>query len=1038
MKEALKQVSLLVERFQQNIEAYRNPAYNETQLRIEFIDPFFEALGWDVANKAGYAEQYKDVVHEDAIKVAGATKAPDYCFRIGGVRKFFLETKKPSVDIKDQTSPAYQLRRYAWSAKLPLSILTNFEELAIYDCRLRPKPTDKPSIGRIRYYTYPQYVESFEEIHNLLSKESVLKGSFDKFVASDRQKRGTTEVDAEFLKEIESWREVLAKNIAAKNPRLSVRELNSAVQLTIDRIIFLRMCEDRGIESYGQIQSLLNGANTYHRLRQLFYQADGKYNSGLFDFRADRLTPELTLDDNPLKEIFKNLYYPDSPYEFSVLSADILGHVYEQFLGKVIRLTEGHHAKVEEKPEVRKAGGVYYTPTYIVDYIVKNTVGKLVEEPRVSRGGRPEKSGEEIVGAPRHGRPIGLTPQQISKIRILDPACGSGSFLLGAYQYLLNYHRDWYQKDGPQKHTKEIYQGYGGQWNLTTQEKKRILLNNIYGVDIDPQAVEVTKLSLLLKVLEGENQDTLERQMKLFKERALPDLASNIKCGNSLIGPDFYQGKQMNLLEPDEMYRINPFDWEKEFPEIMKRGGFDAVISNPPYIRIQMMKEWAPIEVELYKQNYTAASKGNYDIYVVFVERGLTLLNKRGRLGFILPHKFFNAHYGEALRALLSKGNHLAEVVHFGDQQVFAGATTYTCLLFLDKAGTSKCRFRKVDDLRLWSNAREGTEGIIPSANITAAEWNFAAGKGAALFEKLNKIPVKLGDAAGRIFQGIKTSADKIYIVDEIERKAKRVKIFSKEKDAEYWIEPDLFHPLIKGGDSRRYCLSRTNRLILFPYAPQRGGVTQLISESTLKANYPLTWVYLLDNKNYLENREEGKMRGARWYGYVYPKALDVMPLPKIFTPDIAAHSSFSLDEIGDIFFSGGVAGGYGILIRPEYSREYVLGLLNSKLLEWIMRQSATQMRGGYYSYESRFIRNLPIRTINFSDANDEAYHDQMVGLVDRMLSLNKQLPTAKTVHDKTILQRQIDATDQQIDRLVYELYGLTDEEIKIVEEQIK
>jgi hypothetical protein len=259
VKEALKQVSILVDRFQQNIEAYQSLVYNETQLRIEFVDPFFEALGWDVANKAGYAEQYKDVIHEDAIKVAGATKAPDYCFRIGGVRKLFLETKKPSVDIKEQTSPAYQLRRYAWSAKLPLSILTNFEELAIYDCRLRPRPTDKPSIGRIRYYTYPQYLDSFEGIHNLLSKESVLKGSFDKFAESDRQKRGTSEVDAEFLKEIESWRETLARTIAARNPKLFVRELNFAVQFTIDRIIFLRMCEDRGIEPYGQLQSLGGG-----------------------------------------------------------------------------------------------------------------------------------------------------------------------------------------------------------------------------------------------------------------------------------------------------------------------------------------------------------------------------------------------------------------------------------------------------------------------------------------------------------------------------------------------------------------------------------------------------------------------------------------------------------------------------------------------------------------------------------------------------------------------------------------------------------
>jgi type I restriction-modification system DNA methylase subunit len=278
--------------------------------------------------------------------------------------------------------------------------------------------------------------------------------------------------------------------------------------------------------------------------------------------------------------------------------------------------------RIEEKPEVKKAGGVYYTPAYIVDYIVKNTVGKLCE---------------------------GKTPRQIEKLRILDPACGSGSFLIGAYSNLLNYHRDWYVKDGTQKHTKEIYQGTGGQWLLTTQEKKRILVNNVYGVDIDSQAVEVTKLSLLLKVLESESEETIGKTLKLFRERALPDLGNNIKCGNSLIGPDFYRNKQLGLLEDEDRYRINAFDWNSEFTAIRETGGFDAVIGNPPYVRIQALKEWAPIEVEHYKQAYKSASKGNYDIYVVFVERGLSLLNKSGRLGFILPHKFFNSQYGVPL-----------------------------------------------------------------------------------------------------------------------------------------------------------------------------------------------------------------------------------------------------------------------------------------------------------------------------------------------------------------------------------------------------
>jgi len=1019
MKEALKQISNLVERFQRNIEAYHSPAYNETQLRREFIDPFFEALGWDVANKAGYAEQYKDVIHEDAIKIAGATKAPDYCFRIGGIRKFFLETKKPSIDIKDQIDPAYQLRRYAWSSKLPLSILTSFEEMAFYDCRLRPKPSDKPSIGRVRFYTYTQYIDSFEDIYNLLSKESVLKGSFDKFAESERQKRGTTEVDAEFLKEIEAWREALAKDIALKNSRLTVPELNFAVQLTIDRIIFLRMCEDRGIEHYGQIQNLLNGTNTYRRLREIFYHADDKYNSGLFDFKTDRLTPELKVDDKPLKDIFKTLYYPESPYEFSVLGADILGHVYEQFLGKVIRLTEGHRAKVEEKPEVRKAGGVYYTPTYIVEYIVKNTVGKLCE---------------------------GKTSRQISSLRILDPACGSGSFLLGAYQYLLDYHRDWYLAHHSKKGNvaqgfspapKEIYQGRGGQWYLTIQEKKRILLNNIYGVDIDPQAVEVTKLSLLLKVLEGENQDTLERQMKLFKERALPDLGSNIKCGNSLIGPDFYSvgaGHVLPLFKDEEAYRINAFEWKKEFPEIMKQGGFDAVIGNPPYIRIQTMKEWAPLEVETYKKYYTSASKGNYDIYVVFVERGLSLLSKSGRLGFILPHKFFNAQYGEALRGLLAKGKHLADVVHFGDKQVFAGATNYTCLLFLDKAGNKQCQFVKVDDLTAWRNSGESTEGKIPASKITSSEWNFTVGKGTVLFDKLSKIPLKFGDVAD-IFVGLQTSADDVFIMDLIEETLRTLRLKSKALDTEWTFEKGLLFPLVSGTDVNRYSDLPERQYILFPYKVD-GKSVELIDFDVISKTYPKTAAYLLKNKERLEGRERGKFKGHDWYRFGRSQNIGIQERIKLCVPRLVTNLYAAYDVEGTHFLDNVDVG--GITLKLAYQKQgllYVLGLLNSKLLRWYFPFVSAPFRGGWMSANRQFLSQLPIRIINFSDSIDKARNEQMVKLVEQMLLLHKQLAATKTPDDKTRLQRQIDATDQQIDRLVYELYGLTDKEIQIVEE---
>ncbi len=611
----------LVERFQLNLEAYRSGGYNETQLRREFLDPFFSALGWDVENKQGYAEAYKDVIHEDAIKVGGATKAPDYCFRIGGTRKFFVEAKKPSVNLKDEISPAYQLRRYAWSAKLPLSILSDFEEFAVYDCRVKPASADTAATARTLYVEFEKYPERWQEIASVFSREAVLRGSFDKYAESTKAKKGTAEVDDAFLKEIESWRDTLARTIALRNTELTQRELNFAVQRTIDRMIFLRICEDRGIETYGALMALQNGEHVYKRLCELFHHADEKYNSGLFHFRKekdrledpDELTLSLNIDDKPLMEIIRNLYYPDSPYEFSVLPADILGQVYEQFLGKVIRLTAGHRAVVEDKPEVKKAGGVYYTPTYIVDYIVKNTVGALLnpQERHPSLQSHPELvSGSEkgmpkplndpelVSGQGRHDR-AHLTPKQVSKLRILDPACGSGSFLIGAYQYLLDWHRDWYVSDGAKKwatgRSPALYQVSGADWRLTTTERKRILLNNIYGVDIDPQAAEVTKLSLLLKVLEGENEQTISRQLKMFHERALPDLGSNIKCGNSLIGPDFYEGKQLSLLDEEEQMRINVFDWKKEFGEIMDAGGFDAVIGNPPYVRLE--ERWRSKEI---------------------------------------------------------------------------------------------------------------------------------------------------------------------------------------------------------------------------------------------------------------------------------------------------------------------------------------------------------------------------------------------------------------------------------------------------------
>ena len=317
-----KEIADLIERFDRNLETYKSGQYNEAQLRQDFLNPFFGAFGWDMANKAGYAEAYREVIHEDAIKIGGATKAPDYCFRIGSAKKFFVEAKKPAVNLKDDISPAFQLRRYAWSAKLPLSILTDFEEFVVYDCRIKPVQTDKASTGRILYFTYKDYAEKWDELVSIFSRDAVLKGSFDKYAESSKLKKGTATVDDAFLTEIEDWRDLLARNIAIRNPDLSQRELNFAVQRTIDRIVFLRICEDRGIEEYGRLQMQLNGTNVYKRLLQLFSQTDDRYNSGLFHFQRekerheepDKLTPNISASRIPGEKVSSKAF--DSIREF--------------------------------------------------------------------------------------------------------------------------------------------------------------------------------------------------------------------------------------------------------------------------------------------------------------------------------------------------------------------------------------------------------------------------------------------------------------------------------------------------------------------------------------------------------------------------------------------------------------------------------------------------------------------------------------------------------------------------------------------------
>lgn len=948
----------LVERYESNRSSYRSGSYNETQVRREFIDPLFRLLNWDIENTGGAPEAYKEVVHEDRIKIGGGTKAPDYSFRVGGERKFFLEAKRPSVNLDDDPAPAFQLRRYAWTAKLPLSVLTDFEELAVYDCRFEPKKEDRASTARIHFLRYDEYPDRWDDIASVFGRDAVLDGSLEKYAESVKTQRGVATVDSAFLREIERWRELLAKDIALRNPSLTQRELNYAVQMTIDRIIFLRMAEDRGIEDYGRLMALQNGRDVYGRLRVFFREADERYNSGLFHFNQERdrsdlpddLTPGLVIDDEPLLQILEGLYYPDSPYEFGVLPVEVLGQVYEQFLGKVIRLTPEHRAVVEEKPEVRKAGGVYYTPRYIVDYIVKHTLGKLLE------GKRP---------GPRGGA---------SKLRIVDPACGSGSFLIGAYEYLLNWHRDLYVKDGPEKHRKELYQGPGGQWLLSTQEKKRILLNNIYGVDIDPQAVEVTKLSLLLKVLEGETADSLYTQLSLFRERALPDLGENIKCGNSLIGPEFYDSEQMSFLDEEEQYRINVFDWKAAFPEVFSgdNPGFNAVIGNPPYI---FTREQLSLPERRYFSSRYNASWEKHNTFMLFMELLLRLLRSDGKGGFIVPNSWLTIESAHLLRQL------------FVPKIELVADLTYAV-------------FSKV--------SMEPSVFVVSGSDVTGPACAVrATNKETFLLSHPAKVEREQWNSSGRriVFSSYGSPSCVVQRVEE------QCDVLGQHFDV---------------------------RTGLQAYERGKGKPPQTAEDVTNHVFDRSEWEDA-NSFRYLEGSDVGRFRlswSGMWMQYgpwlSQPRDLDIFTKPRVLVREITSPYPRCLNAtyIADTYLNN-----KSILavLHPRDdadSLKCLVGVLNSRLISLYYKERGVKSNRNIFP--KIVIRNL--REFPLPEVIEPSQKTDLSRAVERMLELYRRLGEARTGQDRTVIQRQIEATDRQIDRLVYELYELTEQEILVVE----
>ena len=560
-KEAGKKlIEQKVEDFEKNTAVLKKKGHGETNIRSNYIDVFFEALGWNM-------KSHYDVHREFAQKDNSATKKVDYAFKVNNKVKFFVEAKEASVDLVNDKDAIYQAKRYAYSTngKAPIVILTDFEEFRVFNVVKAPvyDNTDRELLKKYSF-EYTGYLENWDLLWDTFSKEAVSSGSLD--ALRGKIDKNTKTMDADFLEQITGWRETLARNVAIRNKDLKVDEINEAVQRILDRLLFIRNLEDREIEPENTLlDKTKKSGDVYKSIIPIFRNLDNVYNGLLF---KKHFSEELSVDDKVTKDIIKNMCYPVSPFQFDVIEPEILGRIYEKFLGSKIRLTENHQAKIEEKMEVRKAGGVYYTPEYIVNYSVENTVGKKID---------------------------GLNPDEIKNIKICDPACGSGSFLLGAYSYLLDYHEKWYAKasaEDKKKYKADFYKTKDGVIKVTLEKRGDILGNNIFGVDIDKEATEVAIMSLYLKMLD-EGFDKGERDLFFIKGHVLPDMTENVKCGNSLIGTDYFDGKLE--IDFEEMKKIKPFDWNKEFPfmtsppaplpngEGSSKGGFDCVIGNPPY-----------------------------------------------------------------------------------------------------------------------------------------------------------------------------------------------------------------------------------------------------------------------------------------------------------------------------------------------------------------------------------------------------------------------------------------------------------------------
>ena len=985
----------LVDRFDQNFSYYKSAqnAYNEHSCRIEYIDPLLEILGWDVANKRGLAPQYREVIAEN---YSSKTDRPDYSLTLRGVTKLFVEAKKPSVDISKDPDPALQTRKYGWNAGHKIAILTNFEYLIIYDTTTLPKEGDRCTVARYKIYHYKDYLNSIDEMCNLISRDTVYTGAFDAYFGEkfpDGNNK-TQQVDDYFLTQINGWRIALSNELYAKGGKYSSLDvLNDVVQDFINQIVFLRICEDKNLPLYHQLKdTIVDEEQMHEKLEELFRKADKRYNSGMFS--GDNII--FDLNSKVIKEMIEGLYYPQSPYLFNIIEPNMLGRIYEVFLTEQLICLNNTISLAKKKDCVNRS--VVTTPTEIVKYIVEKTLTPLCE---------------------------GLNPEEIKSLRIADIACGSGVFLEEVFSFLQSKCVDWYSKNIPD-HLETID---GCRWKLPLSEKKELLTSCVYGVDIDVHAVEVAKFSLLIKLIEDETAPSVADSNPI-----LPDLSKNVFHGNSLVGTT-----EMAGLHPsnDDLMILAPFDWD----EMGVHNGFDAIVGNPPYVNTEGMHALLPdVEFAIYKKKYKSSHK-QFDKYFIFLERAINKVKDGGYVCFIVPNKFFKIGAGEKLRQILAEGKMLVSLDDFGDAQLFEDKTIYSSIVLLQKKAQDSFVYSNVETAgNLWAGKEVDSIKIV-SASLNKLPWRLSTDFDfLRMMQKVDEVSVPITKYA-EIFNGIQTSAerpDPIYwfSADMIRKETADYYVISKD-GCEYQIEKAILRPYFKPTKQNEkglnsYSSLYTDKKIIFPY----DGNGQLYEIDVMEEKYPGTLEYL---KAYYDRlvpkcvsdkgiRDVPNATKDTWYQYGRTQALTAFTdTPKLIVGVLSKEPMYAYDTADMLIASGGTAGYCAISKKPDspYELEYLQAWLSNPYTEKLIEIVGSDFEGGFIARGTFVLSTIPFVELDFSVNAQKTLYDRVVAYSREIYGLNKTLSEHPTKSVENITVRRKKELISEIEKMISRVYRL-------------